>query len=359
MGDRPVVVAEPPAADTSARHSVCCEHAVFTSIRSAVGQGYRLIAASGGVRADEKVEITRRSASHGSLCETGPDPVGLSSYRLGSGRHCITYCCHAGREHTSRGGQRVYSHMVLLDPSSYRLFNSDPVRVHAALGEVVSRLGPLLKPPARLEPLSLDIPPTTVPFMEALGSLGGWPTSSEVGAQQRPRNHRNPRSEDLGHPIRLGHLIRGGVEPKRQSCTASDWIPAMAARLLGRRRLIFVGAQHPLWMIEWALLWLPRDVRESVDVSCGLKYSPARQMQLVLLPHADGQLRRLIAGQDIEFRCADAAPPPLLPNFEPWFRLLHRWWHEGRLSELVRLTSNVCADALAGATAVGAGIRAT
>lgn len=300
MGDCPAVIEEPPVAATDTHHSVCCDQAIFTSIRSATGQGYRLIAASTGVHPDEKVEITRRSASHGSLCETNTDPIGLASYRLNTGRHCITYCCHAGCEHTARGGQRVYSHMVLLDPASYRLFNSNPVCVHAVLADVVTKNGPLLKQPVRLEPLSLNIPSLT--------------------ATPKERSYRG----------------------------AFNWVLAVAAQLLAGRRFIFVGAQNPLLLLRWALHWLPRDIRESVDVSSGLKFSPARGMQLVLLPKADAHLRSLIAGQGVELLGADVEPPAYPMAFDPWFRLLSRWWQEGRFTDLIRLTSNVCADAIAG-----------
>ena len=46
-----------------------CDQAIFTSIRTPMGEGYRIIAASRGVRPEEKQLITRRSPSHGALCE--------------------------------------------------------------------------------------------------------------------------------------------------------------------------------------------------------------------------------------------------------------------------------------------------
>ena len=90
MGDRSILVAQPPAPVKRTCGKVRCEQAIFTSVRSATGQGYQLIASSAGICAEEKVEITKRSASHESICAVGADPVGLMSYRLSTGRHWIS-----------------------------------------------------------------------------------------------------------------------------------------------------------------------------------------------------------------------------------------------------------------------------
>jgi hypothetical protein len=271
-----------------------CDQAVFTSIRSLGGEGYRIIAASPGVSADEKAEITRRSPSHGSLVGTGP--AGLVTYLLRSGRHCVAYCCHAGTEHTGRGGQRVYSHIILMDRDGYRRLNADPVRVHAALGRILSRQGPILKPPPRLEPLSLDCPDA-----EAV-----------------------PRAEDVT------------AQPER----SPEWIWTLARDILNRQRLVFVGAADPLCLLEWALLSLPCHLRERVDASVGLRFSSARDLQVVLLPESDLRLVQQIAGQGIVMYQADQSAGDASRCAHPWFRLLQRWWTERRLHRVLELTSS-------------------
>ena len=50
-----------------------CDQAIFTSIRTPMGEGYRVIAASRGVRPNEKQSITRNSPSHDSLCVAPSD----------------------------------------------------------------------------------------------------------------------------------------------------------------------------------------------------------------------------------------------------------------------------------------------
>jgi len=301
MGDRSALVEEPKTAaspvsiapqppkpvgvsDTApVANAVLCDQAVFTSIRSAMGEGYRLIATSPGVRPDEKVEITQRSPSHDSLCDPGPHSVGLLSYSLSSGRYCVAYCCNAGREHTARGGQRVYAHMVLLSPADFAAFAHNPVRVHALLAEFVTRNGPMLKPAPRTERVALPIP---------------QPIWGKGCAGYRP-----PASPE-----------------------EAAWIWTLADALQSSQRLILAGTQEPLRLLEWAVLCLKPRARRRVDASAGLKYAPGRKMQLVLLAKDDPQIQRLIAGQDILFRQTHQPAPPPAPAFQPWANLLHAWY---------------------------------
>ena len=303
MGDQQSLIAESTPADGSADRILTCDQAVFTSIRTPTGEGYRIIAASPGVRADEKVEITRRSPSHGSLVASdGGEAVGLGSYVLGSGRRCVTYSCNAGYEHTARGGQRVYTQMVLLDQAGYRRFDADPVSVHAALADVLRTREPLLKPVPRLEPIPLRLP--------------------EVESD-------NEEAAPLGPKLPV----------------SAEWVWPLAAALLEGRNLILVGVDDPLPLLQWALLCIPRNSREHVDLSVGLQFSPARQMNVVLLPKEDEQLKRRIAGRGIELRNSNNTPPTLPTSLEPWFNLLQRWWQENRRDEIVELTSRQHPDA--------------
>ncbi len=102
------------------RHSLYCDQAIFTSVRTAMGEGYRIIAASPGLRTDEKQAVTRNSPSHEGLCASQQTdaydgwPIAAASiYKLTSGRLCVALSCSAGAEHTGRGGQRIYTHSVV------------------------------------------------------------------------------------------------------------------------------------------------------------------------------------------------------------------------------------------------------
>ena len=100
--------------------TLTCDQAIFTSVRTPMGEGYHIIGASRQLRADEKQAITRNSPSHEGLCPVvdaagadTPEVVGASFYSLPSGRLCVALSCLAGAEHTGRGGQRVYTHSVV------------------------------------------------------------------------------------------------------------------------------------------------------------------------------------------------------------------------------------------------------
>jgi len=279
--------------------TVAGDQAIFTSSRSPMGQGYRIIASSPGVRTDEKKEITQRSPSHDSMCDPDPEAVGLLSYAMDSGRLCIAYCCHAGHEQTARGGERVYSHMVLLDKADYRLFSSDPVQIHALMGRLVKANGPILDPLTRLQTLSLHPP--------------------ERQASQKTTE------------------VLPGFLPNRP-----EWIWALAPALLSGKRLVFVGADDPLSLLEWSLLSIPCSMREQVDLSVGLKFSTNRRAQLTFVP--DNQDGNFGTADKQNIDCWDINSIPQLPEntYEPWFNLLRRWWQEKRFADLVRLTTHLC-----------------
>jgi len=277
----------------SAGNTIACDQAVFTSIRTPTGQGYRIVAVSPGVRADEKAEITARSPSHGSLGGGRPDAVGLLTYELGSGRRCVGYVCHAGTEHTGRGGQRVYTHMALLDRAAYQSLDCDATRVHSAIGDCVRASGPMLKAPPYVDRLTLTPPAPAVP-------------------------------------------------PAPQ---AFNWIGVTAADLIAGRRLVLMGEGNPIAFLQLVLLSMPRSLRERVNASVEIRFSPSRGMNLVMLSHPDPQLTRQLTGQDIGLRVVREPPPAIPAHLEGWFAFVDRWYREGRFAEVVQLTSELCADA--------------
>ncbi len=96
------------------RDFVLVDQAIFTSLPSSTGEGYRITAATSGVTAEERRELTRRSPSHESLIDEGEGVCGLLSLPLESGRVAVGVVRFAGREHTGRGGQRVHTHFAIL-----------------------------------------------------------------------------------------------------------------------------------------------------------------------------------------------------------------------------------------------------
>jgi hypothetical protein len=284
------------AAAAPAGGTVLCEQAIFTSARSATGEGYRVVAASPGVQVAEKVEITRRSPSHGGLCEEDPAAVGLETYRLPTGRHCVAYCGYAGCEQTARGGLRVYTHAIVLDKQAWQRFQANPVPVHASLARHVEETGPSIKPGSRLEKIALTPPPP----------VGNLPAGAGYG------------SDTL------------------------EWALAGAADLLAGRQLILLDAPGPFRLLEKVLLSLPLEMRENLDASLAVRFSPARRMRLVFTDEPEPELQRRIAGLNILMRRAEESVRPSQAQFEGWERLLRRWWREGRRHDIMRLTEICC-----------------
>ena len=288
------------AAARSADTVVQVDRAIFTSIRTPTGEGYRIVAASAGVRADEKKEVTQRSPSHGSLCNPAPTAVALSCYPLRSGRYCVADSRHAGVEHTARGGQRVYTHIALLDDDAFRRFDCNPLRVRAALAETLPD-EPLLKPPPRLDGLSL-----------ATGS-------SDAGADVP-------------------------AEPILSTPAAADLVAYLVSSVLEGRPLIAVGGRRPFELLEWTVIGLPLYARRNLAASIGLNFSRPRRMQLTWIDRDQGQTRPAARGTDIEWLDVESGPPPGDSRLGPWPKLIRRWLSERRLRDIHRLASQLSAD---------------
>ncbi len=246
-----------------------CPQAIFTSIRSPMGQGYRIVAASPDVKAEDKIEMTRRSPSHGGLCDSSADAVGLLSYPLGGGRHCIACCAHAGVEHTARGGLRVYSHLAVLESSDFEAIAADPVRIHAVMLQRLRRNGPDLAPPPSLGQLSLEVPCPEEEDEEPTADAHVPQAQAEIESGSEPPSPVNPA------------------------------LAAIAADLEADRHVIVAGATDPMSALNALIELLPVEVRHRLSLSVGIAYSPGRRLQLVLLPEEHSQLRRLVAGQNV------------------------------------------------------------
>jgi len=286
-----ILITEPSPTETAAQ-TLQADQVVFTSIRSPTGQGYRIIAASSGVRPDEKTEITRCCPSHDSLCQSENESQGLLSYTLQSGRQCIAYCCHAGREHTARGGQRVYTHMVLLDQNEFQRFHYHPVYVHALLADHVQQQGPILKQQQRIEPLALTPP---------------------------------------GNDTRILHL----------PCAQIQWIWPIASALLQQHSVILNNTIEPVALLYWAMLSIPRDLRKQINLSAGIKFSKSRPLQVVLICSDQDINKRQLVNKKFELLSAEADPAPIPVDYKSWFDLLNCWWQQHRSIEIPKLTNRI------------------
>ena len=275
------------------------EQAVFTSLRSLTGEGYRIIASSPGLRPNEKTEITRRCPSHGGLCE-GVGVVGLLAFSLPGGRHCVCHVRPAGPEHTGRGGQRIYTHAAIIDRETFERFGADAVRVHAALSQVVVSRAPLDKC-ATLDPLALPVP--VVP-------------ASKSAEMLMPVLGREGSAEEAGFAYLISEVLRPQAVP---------WL--------------VVGAAAPMVLLDVLLTSLPLPVRTRVALSAGITYARERRIDVALIEPDDGLTQRAIKGHSARWFEWPVPPEESDSACMSWVKLVRRRLSTGGEAELVQLTA--------------------
>lgn len=278
--------------------TLACEQAIFTSIRTPTGEGYRIIAASRGLKPDEKQTITRYSPSHDALCgsQGGVEPFGAAFYPLPSGRLCVAYSCLAGAEHTGRGGQRVYTFNVVFSSQDFPSCGYNPFAVLRAM----SRAGltePQLQPSAVLPELSLEITD---------GEL------SPAGAELCPA---------LSAPWR-DHCLESLLHARTLVVNLPDrWIESMEAMLIG----------------------VPGPMRSRFSFGAGLKFSVGRCHNLSLLADDPVATRKKILGRPIAYvDPADGRAPHASES--QWVAFVERHWSRADFAKLFPRTSLAFSD---------------
>lgn len=310
---------------TAPTTTLAAEHAIFTSIRTPMGEGYRIVATSGGLAHDEKQEITQRSPSHDSLCEPGKSAEGLAAWKLRSGRICVAHSRHAGAEHTARGGMRVYTLIAVLELDTYRALDCDPALVARRVLAAVGR-EPLLKPPPRLERLDLGGPSDAAPsasIADGGGEAGGIATVMSALAQ------------DARGIAALMSVLAGVLRGERFAAV----LPGATPQTLGA-----------------VLSALPRCVREATSTTVGLKFATTRPVQAALLPRVSPEASRLIRGQNIPLLDASApanaaaavagraAAQPTAAHVG-WLGWVERQWRAGKAADVARVALQIVSDA--------------
>jgi hypothetical protein len=282
-----------------------CDQAIFTSIRGAMGEGYRIVAASRGLRPEEKQAITRLSPSHEALCwQPGAggdaDPAFAAAfYPLPTGRLCVAYSSYAGAEHTARGGHRVYTHNLVFEERDFSSCEFNPFRVIRAMiaaGLTVPDLAPgTVLPEVRL-PIDAGGPPSTGSFAVAVDSP-----------------HRRYALQGLFDERTLVVPLQTG------------WVEAAEALLLG----------------------VPGPMRSKVSLGAGLRYSVGRCHRLHVFCDEKGAARSRIVGQAVEY----LDPMVALPDapISAWLAFVDRHWTRADGAALSRRTSRPFTDVAAAA----------
>jgi hypothetical protein len=148
------VEAAPSGAIRRGVTAVWVEQAIFTSLMRHGRGGYHLVSRSKEISAAEAQAISTWSPSHGSLILDQHNRVSVNFHPLPSGRFALSRTCEGPPEYSGRGGRQLYNHILVLDDTTLRAINGQPLTLyHNALA-----LGCLCyqpNPPERLEPIDL------------------------------------------------------------------------------------------------------------------------------------------------------------------------------------------------------------
>ena len=261
------------------------DHAVFTSLPSPTGEGYRLVAWSSGLKAEERAEITRRAPSHGSLCGEGASAGAVSILNLrSSGRAAFGFTRVSGAEHTRRGGGRVWTDFVVLEAAE------------------VSRAG--LRPADVREALPKD-------------------RAARPGTAALPR---------------LQVSLAGGAP---LTSDATGVAVAVAATLADRRPSVIAVGKDGAALLCKALGLLPASMRGGIEACGGLRFSRAREVVATIVDSIDQETIRSTRGQGMECVDATRVSTAASSGLAPWLRLMARWCDEGRTEEAARLSDRL------------------
>jgi hypothetical protein len=270
--------------------AVTCDQAIVTCIRSPMGHGYRVVAASDGLQRGESTEIASRAPSGDGLCTDSPTATGMSFFGLGSGRYAVLHVAYAGKEPTGRGGQRTYTRAMILDADGLRRFRCNPFEVLRA-AESAGMLVVDLEASRTVPKVSLTPCPSPTAAAEALGRIS---------------------------PQWCGHLVE---------------------KILSNRELIIAADENPVAIAEALLLATPSPCRPSVSISAGLRVSVNRSNRLTLIQGDGTRARQFLRGRPADFVNLTAAANPPSPPDHPWAQATERLLVEKRTSRLVDLAS--------------------
>ncbi len=285
--------------------TLTCGQAIFTSVRTPMGEGYRIIAASRTIRPEEKQTITRYSPSHDALCVSASDAsaadrtvAGVAFYPLSSERLCVALTVCAGTEHTGRGGKRVYTHNVVFARIDFQKWAYNPFNVLRAM----IRAGvttPQLKPPPVLEELQLLL--------------------------------------DVS-PDEMRSALSAGAKMLSRTCLSSAFRRYVLQGLLDGRSLVVKLDGGWLESAEAWLMGVPGPMRWELSFGAGLKFSVGRCHRLQLVSDHTRTVKRRVAGQPLEYVDPTIKDEPAVSS-SAWLSLVDHHWSSGDIAALAGRTS--------------------
>jgi hypothetical protein len=259
------------------------EQAIVTCAQGDQPAGYQVAAASPGLSAADRRELSAWGPGHDCLAESGPDAAAVNFFPLASGAYCVSRTVQAGGPRSGRGGRPAYTRCLVVPPETLAQFSNHPLalaRTAAAAGAFDVLPDPQAgAPPEALAPLDLcgRAPPVDQPALEAL--------SRQVG------------------PWRLALLVQAALD---SSCLAVG------------------GAASVEQIVSGLLDCLPPWCRMSFSFSTGLKYACRRPLRILPLP-SDAAARQWLAHQPgVAMLDLAAEQPGRGALVDDWARLVER-----------------------------------
>lgn len=267
---------------------ITVEQAIFTSAATAQQSGYHLVAASPGVTADDRQELTVWCPSHDSLAGAGPDAASFNFHPLPSGAFCLSRTTLSGMEYSGRGSGRVYTHCLIVAPEALARFANNPFALYRAAAA------------------SGGLPVRAQPCCElATLSIAGRASAVDQVLLARLANAPGPEW--------MGGLVQAAID---SPCLAIAGGP---------------GVEH---VIAGLVSCLPPECRTEFSFTTGLKFSINRPFRLVGYAGPASELTAYERRYNLTvLDLCQAMPEELLP-IDGWARLIERTLATGRTTFL-------------------------
>lgn len=224
------------------------DQAIFTSARTARGDGYQLVARSEGVTDEEAHQLTTWGPSHDSLFDQGPSAVSYNAWMLPSGRLCASRTMSAGAEFSQRGGLRIYTQFLLVPPDAVERFAGNAFAIlKAALAD--GKLAILDR-----------VPPQLPQF-----SLAGRASLVDRTAVDRLRTRLGP----LGLAATIETVLNGET-------------------------IALAGSLSPYLVYSAVINCLPPECRPEFSFTTGLRFSVRRKLRLFVAPADETERRQVL-----------------------------------------------------------------
>lgn len=218
------------------------EQAIFTSAQTSQARGYHLVARSSGIDDGLAQQLALWAPSESSLIDRDLDSDSLNFFPVGEQWAAVSRTVYAGAEYSDRGQFRMETNMIVVPQGDLSGYEYDPLAIaRAAIASGYLRLRPRLT--TALKP---------VPLPDSLGKV--------------------PR------------------EPQEL-----QQVPALIREIVNRfvgERLVVVGCQQPLALLQQVFHCLPREDRLALSFSTGLKPSTHRPFRVQFLPEVNAELAR-------------------------------------------------------------------